>query len=295
MYNKQLDTFLKVAEKGSFSAAAAELFISTSAVIQQINILEKNLKVTLFKRTRRGISLTEAGHYLAVQALEYIDRGEQIRQQLLLMENKSRFICVGTSMEEKCRLLYDLWVLFSRSENAYDIRLVTMDAQRHIPKDVELIESVSYHARWQQGWKFMEICQVPLGCAIARDHPLAGCTNITVEQLRGREMLVLDPEILYGEHDFYTQLEEAGIHLIYCREFSGSQIWECSLRHRAILAPLVWDDILFDMTVHPCEWNLALPYGFFYKPQPSEPLEHFLSFVKDVYTTGGKENIIPVL
>ena len=40
MYNPQLDTFIKVAESGSFSKAAQALFITPTAVIKQMNLLE---------------------------------------------------------------------------------------------------------------------------------------------------------------------------------------------------------------------------------------------------------------
>lgn len=47
MYNSELDTFLAVAEAGSFSKAAKKLYISTPAVVQQMNLLEKRLNVQL--------------------------------------------------------------------------------------------------------------------------------------------------------------------------------------------------------------------------------------------------------
>ena len=51
MYNPQLETFLCVAECGSFNKAAEKLFISPPAVIKQINLLEENLDLQLFVRT----------------------------------------------------------------------------------------------------------------------------------------------------------------------------------------------------------------------------------------------------
>ena len=54
MLNHQLETFIQVAENGSFSKAAEKLYITPSAVIQQINNLEQDLQVTLLKRTRHG-------------------------------------------------------------------------------------------------------------------------------------------------------------------------------------------------------------------------------------------------
>ena len=59
MYNKHLETFICVAELGSFSKAAEALYISSTAVIKQINLLEQELNLKLFDRTHRGIILTK--------------------------------------------------------------------------------------------------------------------------------------------------------------------------------------------------------------------------------------------
>ncbi len=47
MYNPQLDTFIRVAEAGSFSKAAQESFITPTAVIKQMNLLESRQGLTL--------------------------------------------------------------------------------------------------------------------------------------------------------------------------------------------------------------------------------------------------------
>ena len=64
MYNPQLDTFIRVADAGSFNKAAEQAFITPTAVIKQINLLETELDVQLFVRTHRGLKLTEAGKSL---------------------------------------------------------------------------------------------------------------------------------------------------------------------------------------------------------------------------------------
>ena len=51
MYNRHLETFIAVADLGSFSKAAEALYISSTAVIKQINLLEQELGLTLFERT----------------------------------------------------------------------------------------------------------------------------------------------------------------------------------------------------------------------------------------------------
>lgn len=56
-----IPAFLRVAERRSFRAAAAELGVSPSALSQTIKALEARLGVSLFHRTTRSVGLTEAG------------------------------------------------------------------------------------------------------------------------------------------------------------------------------------------------------------------------------------------
>jgi DNA-binding transcriptional LysR family regulator len=62
-----LVTFVIVAEERSFSAAAVRLGVSPSAVSQSIGKLEQRMRLALFNRTTRSVSLTEAG-------LRYLER-----------------------------------------------------------------------------------------------------------------------------------------------------------------------------------------------------------------------------
>ncbi len=63
-----VETFLKVAEVGSFSHAAAKLGYSQSAVTMQIKQLEAELGAALFERVPRGVVLTDAGRTFAFHA-----------------------------------------------------------------------------------------------------------------------------------------------------------------------------------------------------------------------------------
>ena len=53
MYDRHLDTFLEVADSGSFLKASERLYISANAVTKQINLLESDLGVKLFSRSRQ--------------------------------------------------------------------------------------------------------------------------------------------------------------------------------------------------------------------------------------------------
>lgn len=72
--------FKEVADRGSLSAAAQNLYISQSAVSQTIRQLEDQLQLRLFTRGTRGVTLTGEGKTLyryVSSALSLIENGEQ--------------------------------------------------------------------------------------------------------------------------------------------------------------------------------------------------------------------------
>jgi DNA-binding transcriptional LysR family regulator len=76
---KAMQTYVRIAEAGSLTAAAVELGSSLPAVVRSLAALEAHLGVRLINRTTRRISLTEEGkHYLATcqQILTAVEEGE---------------------------------------------------------------------------------------------------------------------------------------------------------------------------------------------------------------------------
>ena len=65
MNDMQIEYFLAVAEKQSFSRAAAEMFVSQPAISRQIAMMEKELGVALFERRHKTTELTDAGQMFA--------------------------------------------------------------------------------------------------------------------------------------------------------------------------------------------------------------------------------------
>ena len=143
MIRQQLKTFLSVCETGSFTKAAVALYITPSAVLQQIQTLESELGVVLFHRTRKGVTLTAEGEYLLQKGKQLDQIKREIQREIQLVGSADRTICIGTSLMEKCRLLYDLWVLFSEEDKTCEIQMVNIDASHRIPDRTDMIESVN--------------------------------------------------------------------------------------------------------------------------------------------------------
>lgn len=99
---KQLYYFIAVGERLNFSRAAESLYISQPALSQRIAELEAELEVKLLARTRKSVSLTEAGEVFLEQARDITKRLEnlpQLTKWTQLMESEKKTLKVGLAVD----------------------------------------------------------------------------------------------------------------------------------------------------------------------------------------------------
>ena len=125
MFNPQLATFVCVADCGSFSQAAEKLYLSSTAVMKQLNALERHLELKLLERTRRGTVLTPAGEVIYRYARQmFADSDRALREARAAAQAARSAFCVGTSILNPCRPFMDLWYRFCGHFPGYQLHLV---------------------------------------------------------------------------------------------------------------------------------------------------------------------------
>ncbi|MGF1516080.1 MAG: LysR family transcriptional regulator [Elainellaceae cyanobacterium] len=85
-----LQTFVRIAEAGSISAAARDLGLSQPSVSRQLAYLESQFKAQLMRRTTHTLSLTEAGAKLLVDARRLLDDWEALEEKHIASEETLR-------------------------------------------------------------------------------------------------------------------------------------------------------------------------------------------------------------
>lgn len=89
---QQLKYIVTVAETGNISEAAKKLFISQPSLTNAIKELEKEMQVTIFKRTNRGVVISNEGDVFLSYARQVLEQADLLEQKFLdVKEQSSRF------------------------------------------------------------------------------------------------------------------------------------------------------------------------------------------------------------
>jgi DNA-binding transcriptional LysR family regulator len=113
---RQLRYFVTVAEELNFGRAAERLHIAGPSLSQQIKALERDLKVTLFQRDRRSVTLTAGGAALLPHARAVVDQADELRRR-----------AAGLLTSGSVRLGYVSWCPIDWAERAAGVAQLRVD------------------------------------------------------------------------------------------------------------------------------------------------------------------------
>lgn len=198
---KQIEYFLKVVEKGSFSEAAAALYISQSSLSKQILSLEKELSFLLFDRSRRKIALTPAG--------------EEFLQHARLLENEYAAMLADLKEFRTTPALsiaafpviaqYGILSYITRFKELHPEIQFTLE-EREAAEIFPAMNNSQYDLAFtrdsyldNERYNSLEVLQDHLVAVLSKRHPLADRSQISLAELCGENFIMFDKGTLVHE------------------------------------------------------------------------------------------------
>lgn len=291
MYNPQLDSFIRVADSGSFSKAAEAMYISSPAIIQQINLLDASCGFKLFTRSNHGVKLTPAGRSLYEDARTIIRLSQDaLNRARGLAESSETTVRIGTSLLYKCRLLPDLWTRVSEKHPELKIEILPLTEYQNrgevfsaLGIQYDLFEGIYGSAGWNGLCRFLELDRTPICCAVAKNHRLAGIKKLTMQDLNG-EYLVMPVEGVSSEIDAFRRniVENYPTVQIVDSPYYGIDTFTlCEVNGYILITQPVYTDIHNNLVTIPLETSYTLPYGLMYANEPTMAARKFLQAVEE--------------
>ena len=295
MYNPQLETFIVVADQGSFNKAADALYITPPAVTKQINMLEKELGLQLFIRTHRGLVLTEAGKSLykdAKYVIQYCkDSVERARRA---MEEKDNVIRIGTSPMTPAAPVVELWSKIQKEHPDIHLQIIPyMNSQenareilKNLGTNIDIVGGIFDETMLKlRQCRGMELSRQHICCAVSLNHHLAQKEVLTVQDLYGERLLLMHR----GWSNYVDALRDdiwknhPQIQIVDFNIYSMEIFNRCENSNEILMAVENWEGVHPLLRIIPVEWKYTIPYGILYSSEPSPLVKRFLKAVKKQY------------
>lgn len=124
----QLEYFIKIAECGSISKAAQELFISQPSLTKSIANLETEYEIKLLERTTKGVSVTEKGREFLEYAKDVVN-SRKLLEDMFGKEKKniSPRLCVAS---QQIDFFYDILEQVCKEYNERQLTIVAAEVDR---------------------------------------------------------------------------------------------------------------------------------------------------------------------
>ena len=293
MYNRELITFITVADQGSFLKAAKELYITPASVMNQMNKLERIIGAKLIERTNQGIYLTASGRSIyqdAKKLIEFAD--EAIEKARRLAVSEQNIIRVGTSLMRPCRRLIDLLAEIDDGNLPFQIHIVPFDDDpasldsvlSALGNQIDCFVSPCNSAEWQKQCGIFLLNKLPCRIAVPRKHRLAKKKSLCWSDLDGETFMVLrrgDSTVLNQIRDDILE-NHPQIRIADVPNFYDTSIFnECEQMNYVMETLDIWADIHPSLVTLPMEWEYEMPYGIVYAKKSSKSVKAFINAIED--------------
>lgn len=297
MFNSQLTAFVCAADSGSFSKAAETLYISSTAVMKQINALEKHLDLKLLERSSRGISLTPAGNVIYKYAKRMFDESETaICEARLVASEAETTFCVGTSILNPCKPFMDLWYQINEQFPGYKLHIVPFEDNHEgilgeiasLGTKFDFLIGACDSRQWLDRCNFLQLGTYRHCVAVPREHRLAQKPLLTVADLYGETLMMVRKGDSPTVDRVRAEIEQhPRIRIEDTPQFYDMEVFNRCVQTRHIMMTLdCWTDVHPGLVTIPVDWPFTIPYGILYQLEPGADIQQFLALVKASHPAG---------
>jgi DNA-binding transcriptional LysR family regulator len=183
MDTEKCKVLLRAVDTGSFTAAAEELGYTPSGITHMMNALEEELGVVLLRRSRTGVTLTEAGKSLIGTIRRVVVEADRLEEEIGELQGLERghvAIATGASFGR-----FVLPQVIARFHERYpNITLELHEDYSTLRNDLAQRRfGLAFLTRMEYDTNFISLCSDELLAVVPEDHPLAEKDSISLEDL----------------------------------------------------------------------------------------------------------------
>ena len=126
MLLNRIELFVTVAKHHNFGKTAREMHVSASSICQRLKSLERDFGAKLYKKTKEGIELTDAGQTLLSTGSEVLNQLDKLRKTLNpASEIAVRSLTVGGTYNPSAKYLPSAIAAFQKTHPEIEVKFLT--------------------------------------------------------------------------------------------------------------------------------------------------------------------------
>ncbi len=290
MYDPLLKVFIIVVESGSFAKAGDRLFTSSTAIMKQMNQLEKRLGLTLLSRTPRGVQLTKSGESIYKDAKDFIKLAEKSIERALKAQSESQQqISMGSSLLYSGQLLLNTWHQISDRYPGFSLRIVpfeeTVNPQQEVGKRFDFYMGVYNSSIAKNYCQFTQLGSEKFCIAMSKNHPLARHDKLQLSDLKSEKLMMTRRGVSPINDQLRDDIENnnLGTRIIDVPHHYNINLFNgCMEQHYVLLSLEGWNDIHPSITSIPLDVPYAIPYGIITSKTPSKATKQFIHLMLSI-------------
>lgn len=292
MIDEFFKTFITVVDEGSFTKASEKLFLSSTAIMKQMNSLESELDLKLINRTKHGIELTTPGRIIYERGKKLIEEADNIIVEARTEQAKySTTFCVGTSLLNPARPFLDLWYKYNNEFKNYRLHLVPFqDDSNSIVNEISLL-GVKYDfligvcdsKSWLSRCSFLKLGEYSCKIAVSRNNPLSKKDKLSLNDIDNHTIMMIKEGDSSKNDQIRNHLKNECNNLIIEDTdyyYDINEFNECAESNKLLLSAECWKEVHPGIVTLDVDWDFKVPYGIMYSKDSESDVLHFVEILK---------------
>lgn len=212
---QQLKYIITIAENGTLSGAAKELFISQPSLTKSVKELEKEMGIVIFDRTNKGVAVSKEGEIFLGYARQVLEQAELLEEKYKAGFGGKQEFCVSTQHYSfAVNAFVDLIKDYGKENYDFSLRETQtyeiIDDVARMKSEIGILyyndfnETILKKLIKANDLRFTELFVAKPHIFVSKGNPLAKKSSVTMEELEPYPYLSFEQ----GEHNSFYFSEE---------------------------------------------------------------------------------------
>ena len=292
MYDKRLDAIIKAADLGSFTKAAQAMGYSVPALVKQVDSFERQMGITVFERSNKGVRLTSGGKALVADARGIIAQCQLALQNAAKAQAQAdNLVRVGISLYQSGQRMLELCQGLYMRDTDLSIQFVpigdTFESYREVVGNfedrIDIFGSTYLDEVDESMCSIDVIASTLLSMAVPVNDSLARLESISLADFAGRCVHVPkrgNPYVDEARDEIARCAPD--VQFVEFLHYDISVFDECARLGDPMLSKEIWRQVHPLMATIDVNWDKTEPYCLYYSRKPRPAVARFVAILREL-------------